>query len=240
MHAIITFHSIDDDGSVLSFSQRMFARLLEALASSGLPVCELDTLLEPAAPQGVALTFDDGMASVFTHGLPVLRDFAVPAHLFLTTGAIGRDNRWSSQPAHAPSYKMLEWGQIEALHAAGVRIESHTASHPDLRTLGDSAITGECATCNDVIAHRLGRRPRFFAYPYGYHDQRVRDVVRRQYAASVTTELRSLRANEDRAALPRLDSYYLRSPRIYRRLSSPPVSAYLTIRHILRRLRGNP
>lgn len=240
MRAIITFHSIDDDGSVLSFSQRMLARLLEAFASSGLPVCELDALLEQATLDGVALTFDDGMASVFTHGLPVLREFAVPAHLFLTTGAIGRANSWPSQPAGAPSYRMLEWREIEALHAAGVRVESHTESHPDLRTLGDNAITGECTTCDDVIAHRLGRRPRFFAYPYGYHDQRVRDVVRRRYAAGVTTELRSLHANNDRAALPRLDSYYLRSPWIYRRLSSPPVSAYLTIRHLLRRLRGNP
>ena len=90
MRAIVTFHSIDDTGSVLSFPQRALAQFLEALAASGISVCALEELLRTGAQRAVALAFDDGMQSVFRNALPVLKDFAVPAHLFLTVGAVGR------------------------------------------------------------------------------------------------------------------------------------------------------
>lgn len=239
MRAILTFHSIDDAGSVLSFPQATFAKLLAALHDSGMPVCDLDTLLAPDTQRGVALTFDDGMRSVFTQALPVLRDFKVPAHLFLTTGAVGGTNRWATQPAHAPSFDMLSWDEIEQLQGGGVRIESHTHGHPDLCDLSAERIVAECDAADRMIENRLGRRPRFFAYPYGYRNSQVCDVVRGLYQASVTTELKALRGTEDRAALPRLDTYYLRSPWAFRRIDAALPRAYLALRGMLRKLRGS-
>jgi len=239
MRAVITFHSIDDSGSVLSFPPRALAGLLEALAHAGLPVFDLDTLLAPAARRGVALSFDDGMRSVFTHALPILRDHAAPAHLFLTTGAVGGNNRWSTQPAHAPGFDMLNWDEIEALQQAGARTESHTHSHPDLRALDEAGIAAECGEADRIIEARLGRRPRYFAYPYGYRSARVLDYARSRYRASFTTQLRELKGDEDPAALPRLDSYYLRAPWVVRRLDGALPRAYLALRGALRRLRGS-
>lgn len=239
MRAILTFHSIDDSGSVLSFSPRTLTILLEALRRAAIPIHDLDTLLAPATDHGVALTFDDGMRSVFTHALPVLRDHAVPAHLFLTTGAVGRNNRWPTQPAHMPAFDMLDWDEIEKLHQAGMRFESHTHRHPDLRELDEQGIAEECEDADCLIGERLGRRPRFFAYPYGYRSARACDYARRRYRGSVTTELRELHGNEDTAALPRLDSYYLRAPWVFRRLDAALPRAYLALRGLLRRIRGS-
>ena len=194
--------------------------------------------MKPSNRQGVALTFDDGIRSVFTHVLPALKAFAVPAHLFLTTQAVGSDNRWEGQPPGAPYLRMLDWSQVEALCKNGVLIESHTARHPDLRTLDADAVVEECETADEIIERRLGRRPQYFAYPYGYHDFRVRTIVRARYKACVATELRFLRRQDDLASLPRLDSYYLRSPWTYRDLGSSTSRTYLTARHWLRRLRG--
>src|SRR6516164_7287159 len=59
MRAILTFHSIDDSGSVLSYPPRTFERLLLALQHSGIPLLDLDTLLRAETKTGVALTFDD-------------------------------------------------------------------------------------------------------------------------------------------------------------------------------------
>ena len=238
MRAILTFHSIDDSGSVLSFPPRALSDLLQALHRAGLPVCDLDTLLAPATRRGVALSFDDGMRSVFTHGLPILRDHAAPAHLFLATGAVGGHNRWATQPAHAPCFDMLNWDEIEELQQAGVRMESHTHSHPDLRDLDARSIATECSEADRIIEARLGRRPRYFAYPYGYYSARALDYARGHYRASVTTELREIKGNEDPGALPRLDSYYLRAPWVFRRLDAALPRAYLALRGALRRLRG--
>lgn len=239
MRAILTFHSIDNAGSVLSFPQATFVKLLSALYDAGMPVYDLDTLLAPGIRRGVALTFDDGMRTVYTQALPVLRDFKTPAHLFLTTGAVGGTNRWATQPVHAPSFDMLSWGEIEQLHASDVRIESHTHSHPDLRALDAVRIGIECNAADRLIESRLGRRPRFFAYPYGYRNSQVCDAVRGLYQASVTTELNTLCGMEDRAALPRLDSYYLRAPWVFRRIDDIFPQAYLTLRSMLRKLRGS-
>lgn len=240
MRAIITFHSIDEGRSPLSYPAALLDRLLGGLGRAGVPLLDLDALLRPETERGVALTFDDGMRSVFTAALPVLRAHAAPAHLFLTTGAVGGTNRWPGQPATAPTFEMLRWTEVEALHREGIRIEAHTATHPDLRRLPDAALAEDCARAETAIARRLGRPPRYFAYPYGHNDARVRALVGPRYAACLTTEMRPLRGGgaEDPAALPRLDSHYLRPVWLLRDPAGAPARAYLGLRAALRRLRG--
>lgn len=238
MRAVITFHAIDDRPGPLSYPPRALATLLTALAEADLPVLTLDALLSAEAPRGVALTFDDGMASVAEAALPILRDHRVPAHLFLTTGAVGGDNRWPGQPQGAAYQQMLDWTQVEALHDGGVFIEGHTAHHPDLRTLDEQRIAAECDAADGLIERRLGRRPRHFAYPYGFYDDHVRAAVRRLYASAATTEFRDLSGPFPLDAVPRLDSHYLRSPWLMRNLSGRPAGLYLELRRLIRRLRN--
>jgi peptidoglycan/xylan/chitin deacetylase (PgdA/CDA1 family) len=238
MRAILTFHSIDDSGSVLSYPAQLFAQLLQAVARAGLPVCDLDTLLLPEAKEGIALTFDDGLRSVFTAALPILRDHAAPAHLFLTTGAVGGDNRWPSQPARAPRFPMMSWTEVEQLHDAGCRIEGHTVSHPDLRALADEAVLAESAEADAAIARRLGRAPRYFAYPYGALNTRIASLLRERYRACLTTKLRPLRDDHDPAALGRIDSYYLRHRWLARDLRAPSIRGYIMMRRWLREVRA--
>ena len=232
MRAILTFHSIDSGDTVLSYPQDGFAQLLAGLSRARMPILARDALLQPLTRRGVALTFDDGFQSVFTDALPVLRDHGAPAHLFLTTGLVRGDN--CGRAHDVSSLPMLDWKQVEALHAAGVRMESHTANHPDLRTLADASIAAECDAADRVITARLGRHPRYFAYPYGANDERVRAIIRSRYAAALTTDLRPLRRHEDAAALPRFDSYYLRVRWIQRGLDTRPARVYLALRHVLR------
>ena len=237
MRAILTFHSIDDTGSVLSYPPKTFDRLLLALQRSGIPLLDLDTLLRPQTKIGVALTFDDGMRSVFTEALPILRSHSAPAHVFLTTGVLGLTNRWPSQPTATPLFEMLRWREIEALQDAGVHIEAHTESHPDLRRLSDDALREECERADETIASVLGIRPRYFAYPYGFNDTRVRSFTRERYVGSLTGEIRMLRHEEDPAALPRLETYYFRKEFLFRNLQSIPTLAYVSLRRTLRRFR---
>ncbi|MEE8059672.1 MAG: polysaccharide deacetylase family protein [Pseudomonadales bacterium] len=237
MKAILTFHSIDDSGSVLSYPPSLFAQLLENLHNANLSVVNLDTILAPTTQHGVTLTFDDGMRSVYNNALPILRDHAAPAHIFITTNAVGTEQQWPKQPSDVPSFDMLSWDNIEQLHQSGVAIDAHT--HPDMRKLSTEQMAAECEQANDEIERRIGRRPEFFAYPFGYHNKQARDYSRKLYTGSVTTELRSLSHQEDHAALPRLDSYYLQSPWLLNNLSSPLTKGYIQLRWLLRTLRGS-
>jgi peptidoglycan/xylan/chitin deacetylase (PgdA/CDA1 family) len=239
MRAILTFHSIDEKDSVISCSPRYFSMLLDALAAKDIPVLDLDTLVHPDTRRGVAITFDDGMQSVCRNALPVLRDHGATAHVFVATGAIEGADRWPADDYSIPDYDMLNWDELATLHEAGIAIESHTHSHPDMRTLSAQQMLDDCERADILIRERLGRRPAWFAYPYGYHNQAVRDFARNRYRGTVTTELRPLGAREDSAALPRLDSYYLRSDWRIRHFDTLPVTAYLATRNFLRNIRGS-
>ena len=237
MKAILTFHSIDDSGSVLSYPPAMFRRLVRSLVESDLPVLDLDTLLEPSTNSGVSLTFDDGMKSVLAEAVPVLRDHDVAAHLFLATDHVGRSNQWSGQPADAPGFNILSWSEVEQCQAAAMRIESHSASHADLRLLGPDAADEDCARADAIIEQRLGRAPRYFAYPYGFRNEAVSERLGRRYRGCVTTQLRYLNRRDAKSELPRLDSYYLNNPQFFN-LRSPRTQIYLKLRGWLRTLRG--
>lgn len=237
MRAILTFHSVDDSGSVLSYPVEAFTHLMNSIARSGVPVMELDQLISSQA--GVALTFDDGMRSIRTAALPILRDLQFPAHLFLTTGAVGSTNQWPTQPADAPCMPMLDWDDVEYCVDSGIRIESHTHMHPDLRALTSPQILQECESADAEIEARTGRTPRHFAYPYGYFDSRVADIVRPRYKTALTTRLAFLPDRiDDPAALPRLDTYYMKGAGVRARPFGPAARCYLAGRAFLRALRG--
>lgn len=120
---------------------------------------ELTTL--PTTSKVVALTFDaganaDGIASI----LSTLDRYCVPATFFLT-GA------WSRNfPAQAR--------QVGLRYPVG----NHTDTHPDLRTLSDSAVRAQVTTGAASIsaATKYDQRP-MFRFPYGGSDSRTIKLV---------------------------------------------------------------
>jgi len=88
MRAVITFHSVDDSGDTLSCSTKTFEHLLKTLAKKNIPILPLHSLLSVSSKPGVALTFDDGMQSIFSNALPVMQHYDATSHLFLTPGLI--------------------------------------------------------------------------------------------------------------------------------------------------------
>lgn len=237
MRGVITFHAVDEGPAPLSYPPAGLERLLRIFSEHNVPVLSLENLLRPDCSSGVALTFDDGMASLHDAALPILKAYGAPAHLFLTTSGVGKDNHWPGQPAGASRYEMLSWKQVEALHAGGVRIEGHTATHPDLRPLNVDQIASEMAVADDLIERHVGRRPRYFAYPYGFHGAAAREVASATYDASFTTELAFL-GRGPRERLPRLDSHYLRSPVLLSQLGGPAARMYIELRRAIRTLRN--
>jgi peptidoglycan/xylan/chitin deacetylase (PgdA/CDA1 family) len=208
-----------------------------ALLKKSTPIVSLAELR--SGTDGVVLSFDDGMASVRKNALPVLVDADVPAHIFLTTGAVGADNDWPTQPANAKRYSMMDWSDIDACTKGGMLIESHTHTHPYLTQCSDQNILDECATADSIIESRTGRRPTAFAYPYGDYDARVTDLVKSNYECAVTTTLNFLNQNDNQYLMPRIDTYYIQRFWQIRNTSGLGMRLYIKLRGALRRLRGS-
>jgi peptidoglycan/xylan/chitin deacetylase (PgdA/CDA1 family) len=239
VRAVLMFHSVDDSGTTLSVSPAQLMGITRAIRRSGHEVLSLGSLLaDPSRQNCVAYTFDDGFETVARVAAPMLRDEGIRATLFLTTGYAGQDNDWPTQPRFAPSFPLMSWDDVEALHRDGWEIEAHTKTHPDLRELSDAGIVEEIEGSKAEIEARLGRAPQAFAYPYGYFDGRIVSAVRPHFRYAVTTQMARLQArNGDPYRIPRLDVYYLRHRIIHRRFGRPDNAAYLALRALLRRIR---
>jgi len=239
MRAILTFHSIDNSGAIVSYPVKLFALLLEKLLRANIPVISLDEMLSEVTKQGVVITFDDGMKSVYQNALPILKEYNMPAHIFIATGAIDTGEISADQPISVPKFEMLNWDEVAKLHENGINIEAHTHTHPDLRLLGEHQIINEFNVSNESIMSKTGVKPGYFAYPFGYHNEMVRQCAQSVYKASVTTELKSISEVSDTAALPRLDSYYFQSPKSIEYIDSYLMSLYLGIRNVMRNVKGS-
>jgi peptidoglycan/xylan/chitin deacetylase (PgdA/CDA1 family) len=94
-----------------------------------LPVSQALALLDAGRlpPRAVCITFDDGYRSVYELALPVLKEFGLPATVFVTSGHVGRGNMWNDRIIDA--VQSLPAGELD-LTAAGLETYS-------LRTLAD-------------------------------------------------------------------------------------------------------
>jgi peptidoglycan/xylan/chitin deacetylase (PgdA/CDA1 family) len=214
MKAILTYHSVDETGSVISIDELTFRRHARWLSSGRVRVVPLDEL--PTLPDdadAIAITFDDGLVSFGRVAAPILRDHDLPVTLFVVSDAVGSDNVWGGRrDAGIPIFPLLDWDTLGRLAANGVSIGAHTCTHLDLATADPDRAAREIVASRSRLTRELDVDVTTFAYPYGGVSAAARDVVAHEFRYGVTTRLAVLAPHDDPALLPRLDSYYLRAP----------------------------
>jgi peptidoglycan/xylan/chitin deacetylase (PgdA/CDA1 family) len=241
---ILTYHSIDGSGSVISLSSDLFARQMAFLAErkyTTLTFAEAAERLHRRADvpeRAVVLTFDDGYRSVHSEAFPVLTRFGFTATIFLVSRFCGRHNDFPGAPRAAGRLPLMNWSEIAEVQTYGIECAAHTRTHPDLRQLSGSELEAEVGGSRADLEDRLGIEIRSFAYPYGHRNARVEEAVRRHYAAACTTRMRMARPGDRSHALGRLDIYYFRRPEMHLPLSGSLLDAYLGVRQILRDMRS--
>src|SRR5262245_13343008 len=132
--AILAYHSLDDSGSVLSTSPRVFAEQMKVLRDAGVNVVSLSEVADEIGASSnreneVRLTFDDGFRSVYEHGLPVLQTHGFPATVFLVTDFCEKTNSWPGQTLRMDGQPLLRWREIQEMSRAGISFGSHTRTH---------------------------------------------------------------------------------------------------------------
>lgn len=241
--AILTYHSLDDSGSVVSIAPQDFANQMSGLAGAGLRGISLGEAVAyrrahnswPA--RSVVLTFDDGFTNFYEAAWPVLKRHNFTATLFVVSGHVGGRNDWAPPPAHLGLRALLSWGQITELAASGMEIGSHTRTHPDLRRCSDAEVARELTGSRMEIEDQLSRQVRTFAYPFGAVSAVAQQLAAQEYIASCTTELRSAKSDAPPHLLPRIDAYYLRPAGNFQRFLQRRLSAYLAVRRYGRSVR---
>ncbi len=113
----------------------------------------------------VALTIDDSYRSFYENGLPLFRAYGYPFTLFVYTGAVEKGYG-----------DYMSWEQIEeAMRYGEIGFHSHT--HPHMVSRSDAELEEDFRRGLAAMRKRLGIRPRYFAYPYGEYDGRVKRIA---------------------------------------------------------------
>ena len=150
---ILTYHRVAEHIAGLpaplhNVSPARFREQIQGLLDRGFEFWPLRRVLEChrngcVIPSGtVTVTFDDGFASVYTEAFATLREFSIPATVFINTGYIDGDDpfpfdAWGvahQQAAPAEAYRPLSTEECLAMQASGlVEIGAHTHTHADHR-----------------------------------------------------------------------------------------------------------
>lgn len=240
MRAILTYHSVDPSGSVISVDEETFRGHADWLAEGPVEVVSIPELLEgPPGADRVAITFDDGFANFGSVAWPILRERGLPATVFVVTDFVGGTNRWNGVPDPGiPTLELLTWDQIARLHSEGVEVGSHTRRHPTLRGLTAERLAEELEGSRELLGRRLGLAPSSFAYPYGAIDDAAVAKAAAYYAWACTTELAPLGHDVSPHRLPRLDAYYFRRPDGLQTWGTAAFRARIAVRRQGRRVRS--
>lgn len=154
----------------------------------------------PSKP--VLLTFDDGYVDFYLNAFPLLKQFSLPAVLFLPTGLT--DN---------PGY--VTWKQVAEMNNSGqVFIGNHTWSHRDLKA-DLTTIEKEITIADQQLSDRGLNRPKVFAYPFGIESQSAKKfLVQSGYNLAFSTLKGSILCQKQSLDLPRI------------RIANLPLSSY--------------
>jgi peptidoglycan/xylan/chitin deacetylase (PgdA/CDA1 family) len=241
---ILTYHSIDNSGSVISTSPEKFRSQMQYLNDSAFNVISLEEIVSCIhenrhfPPRSVAITFDDGFKNNYDIAYPVLKEYGFKATIFLVTGYCGKNNQWQGQPAEIPVLDIMGWDEVVEMSNNGIDIGAHTVNHPNLLELSLEQAKDEIVDSRKILGERLEKNILFFAYPYGGKTNKFSNIIKDEFQCAVSTELKVADLDSDIYSLPRIDMYYFSRNNYFTCLGTSIFFHYIKYRKFLRTLRS--
>jgi glycosyltransferase involved in cell wall biosynthesis/peptidoglycan/xylan/chitin deacetylase (PgdA/CDA1 family) len=138
---------------------------------------------DPENSNHVVITFDGVYQNVLHYAAPIIQKFGYPFELFITSDYLNANNDFDTVEPTATFASIDELHQLEKL---GGRIQWHTQSHPDMKSMTEAAlIEKELSIPADVKVfdeHSF----KWFAYPYGNFNSTVLTAVQSKFHGAVS------------------------------------------------------
>ncbi|UCB57435.1 MAG: polysaccharide deacetylase family protein [Candidatus Omnitrophota bacterium] len=200
---ILMYHHIDGRSktSLVSVSPQNFRRQMRFLSERNYNVISLDKFVQDKLngqefPRNtVVITFDDGYGDNFTFAYPVLKEYNLPATIFVITDFIDKEGYLTSR-------------QIKEMLSSGpITIGSHTLSEAFLPAKNTEELEREIGLSKKLLESKTGGRVDFLCYPFGHFTPQAQEIVKRyNYLAACTTNRgkENTYLNDDLFALKRI------------------------------------
>jgi peptidoglycan/xylan/chitin deacetylase (PgdA/CDA1 family) len=114
----------------------------------------------------VVLTIDDSYKSFYENGLPIFKAYGYPFTLFVYTKA-----------TEAGYGDFMTWKEINEAKKYG-ELGFHSHRHPHMVSKSSKDLKKDFTTGIELMQKRTGVKPKYFAYPYGEYDNRVKKIAK--------------------------------------------------------------
>jgi len=191
----------------LRVTPEKFDRQMSYLFNHGYKTVTVEELINfcegrlPLTERKVILSFDDGYRDNFLYAFPILQKYNFTAIVFLVSDCIGSVSEWDEGGAEP----LLNWEEIKEMGRGGMEFGSHGHTHRLLPSLSGEEMRQEIEQSKSILEKKLGKAVKFFSYPWGKFDERVKDIVEScGYRASFSTLPGKNGRGEDPFALRRI------------------------------------
>lgn len=186
---VLMYHYVDDEpppagpyADGLTVRTPDFVEEMEYLVTNGYETVGLDDVylalagLRELPAKPVILTFDDGGLDNYEVAFPLLQKYGLKGTFFVITRTVGEEGS-------------MDWDHLREMVAAGMAVQSHTVSHPDLTRIPAERLQTELADSRDAISEATGEVGYALSYPGGAHNETVIEAARAAgYVMAVTTD----------------------------------------------------
>lgn len=170
---VLLYHRFDENRyPSTTTGSAQFEQQMRYLKTNGYTVLSMDALADcvkgrrPIPEKGVVITIDDGFISEYERAVPILRRYRYPFCIFVFSHGIGATN-------------YLSWSQLKELESWGGEVGCHSHTHPRLINSREQEMEQEIRGSKEFMERNLGRKVKYFAYPFGQYDGKVRASARR-------------------------------------------------------------
>lgn len=184
---ILMYHRVgepDHAHDIYCIHPDRFAAQMRALAGAGWCAVSIEDFDawrrgEKSLPENsFVLTFDDGFTGVHDFAAPVLKTLDWPATVFLVAGKPGGQSDWEITTGEPMlPHPLMDATQLRNLSTQGFSLQSHSLLHHDLTTLEAATLEQDLRDSRALIADISGQAPTYLAYPYGRHNEAVRNTA---------------------------------------------------------------
>jgi len=136
-----------------------------------------DLQRQPESHRKIAITFDDGYQDVYQNAFPILKEYQIPATVFVISSYLGKENRWDTNLGIL-RFQHLDQNELKQLLAAGWEIGSHGLDHNCLLGHTADAVRHQLAESKRILEHTLGCKIHYFAAPFGRISPRIVQIAK--------------------------------------------------------------
>ena len=198
---VIYYHGVKKD-HVPAFRRQMdyLARKCTVVKAS-----EITTSRSNGSNPLVAITFDDAFVSVMENAVPILREYRLPAGIFVPAGNLGRPAQWEMPKNYSGENEtVMNKELIAELDNDGFEIFSHSLSHPKLTEIPDDRLEEELIGSKHALEKIIGHEVSAISYPNGAFDERVYNATQKAgYKFGFTIEPNMINGRTDCLAIGR-------------------------------------